>query len=197
MSSISTSTWEIIRQERTNRFSFYVLSGSLHSKVLSNNDGDGGATATKTHHLKSEFTPAASNFIALIPSRLIHQMLANCLELNSKGLYQSSGKEKESCCLRFPSLTKPEIKHFHVVVVQWRQRNVQKSVMHVLSFCFDTINLLLCSLIFTVKNSARSCYVTGWKKHSDLASTRFRVHEFHSEERIQKVSDLDSSDTYQ
>ena len=64
--------------------------------------------------LKSEFT----NFIALIPSRLIHQMLANCLELNSKGLYQSSGKEKESCCLRFPSLTKPEIRHFHVVVVQ-------------------------------------------------------------------------------
>ena len=65
-------------------------------------------------HLKSEFT----NFIALIPSRLIHQMLANCLKLNSKGQYQSSGKEKESCCLRFPSLTKPEIKHFHVVVVQ-------------------------------------------------------------------------------
>ena len=53
-------------------------------------------------------------------------MLANCLELNSKGLYQSSGKEKESCCLRFPSLTKPEIRHFHVVVMQWRQRNVQK-----------------------------------------------------------------------
>ena len=65
-------------------------------------------------HLMSEFT----NFIALIPSRLIHQMLANCLELNSKGLYQRSGKEKESCCLRFPSLTKPEIRHFHVVVVQ-------------------------------------------------------------------------------
>ena len=48
--------------------------------------------------------------MALIPSRLIHQMLANCLELNSKGLYQSAGKEKESCCLRFPSLTKPEIR---------------------------------------------------------------------------------------
>ena len=70
-------------------------------------------------------------------------MLADCLELNSKGPYQSSGKEKESCCLRFPSLTKPEIKHFNVVVVQWRQRNVQKSVMHVRSFCFSTINLLL------------------------------------------------------
>ena len=58
------------------------------------------------------------------------------LELNSKGLYQSSGKEKESCCLVFPSSTKREIRHFHVVVVQRRQRNVQKSVMHVQSCCF-------------------------------------------------------------
>ena len=50
-------------------------------------------------------------------------MLAIFLELNSKGLYQSSGKEKESCCLVFPSLTKREIRHFHAVVVQ---KNVQK-----------------------------------------------------------------------
>ena len=62
--------------------------------------------------------------------------MANILELHSKGLYQSSGKEKESCCLVFPSSTKREIRHFHVVVVQRRQRNVQKSVMYVLSCCF-------------------------------------------------------------
>ena len=37
------------------------------------------------------------------------------LEFNSKELHQSSGKEKESCFLVF---------------VQRRQRNVQKSVMH-------------------------------------------------------------------
>ena len=70
---------------------------------------------------------AASNFIALIPSRLIRQMLAKFLELNSKGLYKSSGKEKESCCLVFPSAT---------VVQRRRQRNVQKNVMHVQSSCF-------------------------------------------------------------
>ena len=58
------------------------------------------------------------------------------LKLNFKGLYQSSGKEKESCCLVFPSSTKREFKHFHVAVVQQRQRNVQKSVMHVQSCCF-------------------------------------------------------------
>ena len=35
-------------------------------------------------------------------------------------------KEKESCCLVFTSPTKCEIRHFHVVVVQWQQSNVQK-----------------------------------------------------------------------
>ena len=91
---------------------------------------------------------AASNFIALILFCLICQMLAIFLEFNSKGLYRSSGKEKESCCLAFPSLTKREIiiiiiRHFHTVVLQWQQRNVQKSMMHMQSCCFATINLLL------------------------------------------------------
>ena len=36
----------------------------------------------------------------LIPTRSIRQMLAKFLELNSKTLYQSSGKEQESRCLR-------------------------------------------------------------------------------------------------
>ena len=37
------------------------------------------------------------------------------LALNSKGLYQSLGKEKQSCCRVFPSSTKREFRHFHVV----------------------------------------------------------------------------------
>ena len=36
-----------------------------------------------------------------------------------------------------------EIRKFHVAVEQWRLRNVQKSVLHVQSCCFDNINLLL------------------------------------------------------
>ena len=36
----------------------------------------------------------------------------------------------------FPSSTKREFRHFHVVVVQRWQRNVQKRVMHVQSCCF-------------------------------------------------------------
>ena len=60
----------------------------------------------------------ASNFIALIPSCLIHQMLANFLESNSKGLYESSRQQKQSSYLVFPSSTKREIMHFHIVVAQ-------------------------------------------------------------------------------
>ena len=43
----------------------------------------------------------------------------------------------------FPSSTKREIRHFHVVAVQRRLRNVQKSVMHVQSCCSANLNLLL------------------------------------------------------
>ena len=65
------------------------------------------------------------------------------LELSSRGLYQSSGKKEknQSCCIVFPSSTKREIRHFHVVVVQRRLRNVQKSVMRVQSCCFANTNL--------------------------------------------------------
>ena len=84
---------------------------------------------------------AASNFIALIPSCSIRQMLSFFLELNSKGLYKSSGKDTYllSCV---PVLDKTEIRHFHVVVVERRLRNVQKSVMHVQSCC--SANLTAC-----------------------------------------------------
>ena len=48
----------------------------------------------------------------------------------------------------FLSSTKREIRRFHVEVVQRRQRNVQKSVMH--SCCLATLNLLLFALLVAV-----------------------------------------------
>ena len=36
-----------------------------------------------------------------------------------------------------------EIRQFHIVVVQWLQRNLQKSVLHVQSWCFSNLHLLL------------------------------------------------------
>ena len=65
------------------------------------------------------------------------------LELNFKGLYQISRKEKENCCFVFPSSTKREIRYFHVVVEQRGQRNIQKNVMHVQSCYLVNLNLLV------------------------------------------------------
>ena len=65
-------------------------------------------------------------------------ILKDCIKVQ-----QLSFSEKESCCLVYRSSTKPEIRHFHVVVVQRRHRNVRKSVMHVQSCCFANLNLLL------------------------------------------------------
>ena len=78
---------------------------------LSNSDGDGYENVT-----------------------LIRQIL----ELNFEGLYQSSGKEKESCCLVFPSSTKREIRHFHVIVV------------HVQSCCFANLTYCLFAVLVAV-----------------------------------------------
>ena len=43
----------------------------------------------------------------------------------------------------FTFYIKREIRKFHVIVEQRRQRNVQKSVIHVQSCCFANLNLLL------------------------------------------------------
>ena len=96
----------------------------------------------RKRHLKSEFAllQALSRLFHLVYFVKCWQMF---LEFNSKGLYQSSGKENENCCFVFPSSTKREIRRFHVVVVQRRQRNVQKSLMHVQSCYFANLNLLV------------------------------------------------------
>ena len=62
-------------------------------------------------------------------------ILKDCIKVEEK-------KKKVVVCL-FPFSTKRDIRQFHVVVVQRRQRNVQKSVMHVQSCCFACLNLLL------------------------------------------------------
>ena len=57
---------------------------------------------------------AASDFIALIPSCSICQILANFLELNYKDCTKVQEKKKKVVVL-FPSSTKREIRPFHVV----------------------------------------------------------------------------------
>ena len=107
--------------------------------------------------------------MALIPSHSICQMLAFFWELNSKRLYWSSGKEKESLRLPFTSSTKCEIRKFH---------NVQNSMMLVQS-CFADLNILLfchscwrrhrcclSSLIF-IENWSNESNVGFWRVHFD------------------------------
>ena len=107
-------------------------------------------------HSKSEFV------LLQTLSGLFHLVqFAKCgqffLELNSKRLYQSSGKEKESRCFVFTSSTKLEIRHFHVVVVLRRQRNVQKSVMNEQSCCFANLTLFLCCRSRCGRRRRRCC----------------------------------------
>ena len=88
-------------------------------------------------------------------------MFGHVLELNSKRLFRSSGKEKESRCLVFTSSTKREIWHVHVVVVQCRQRNMQTKPcrtckvvvfanLNLLSFCRSRRCLLPIILVIII-----------------------------------------------
>ena len=102
---------------------FVVLVGSL-----SNDDGDGYGY---------------ENVTGKVNSRCLVKCWQMSLELNSKGLYQSSRKEKQDCCFVLRFSTKREIRCFHIVVVQRRQRNIiQKCVMHVQSCYFAILKLI-------------------------------------------------------
>ena len=66
---------------------------------------------------------AASKLITLIPSCLIHKMLASFSGVEFKDCIEI--KEKKGRRLVFTS-TKCKMRHFHITVVQLQQRNVQK-----------------------------------------------------------------------
>ena len=89
------------------------------------------------------------------------------LKLNFKGPYSSSEREiKFRRCL-FTSSIKRQIRHFHVVVVQKQERNVQKSVMHVRSCCFayniKPIVFLTFSLPFASLDPVKSLLSVQWQ----------------------------------
>ena len=66
------------------------------------------------------------------------------LELKRGGRARVQTEMVEFIALPFPFSSKIKIWSFHVTLVQGRQRNVQKSVMHVQSNCFAQ-NLMLSS----------------------------------------------------
>ena len=85
--------------------------------------------------LKSEFAFFQSLWRLFLPTYFV-----NCrrtvLKQNFKGPYLILEREIKFCRCLVTFFIKREIRHFHVVVVQKRERNIQKSVMHVQSCCF-------------------------------------------------------------
>ena len=62
-------------------------------------------------------------------------MYANSPGVEFLRAYPNKEGERKFCRCLFTSSARHEIRHFYVVVAQKRQRNVQKSVMHVQSCC--------------------------------------------------------------
>ena len=89
-------------------------------------------------HLKSGFP-----LFKLHRSHLICQMLAKFSGLNRKGPYLSLEKENFCVVLTYSIKRASELRKFHVAVIQQRLRNGQKSVIHVQSCSFASLNLLL------------------------------------------------------
>ena len=127
-------------------------------------------TATKTSLKK--WICAASNFIALIPSRLVRVWswnLKNCIKVQKK--------KKKVVVFCSPSSTKREIRTFQVVVVQRRQRNVQKKrdARAKLLFCLSK------PIAFFCRSRCRRRCVNSLLFHSRLwgggrARTCFHLH---------------------
>ena len=96
----------------------------------------------------------------------LHRDSSNSLTLsNVDELSRSSIPKNHIQESTFTSSIKREIRHFHVVVMQWWQRNVEKSVMHVKSCCFANFHLLLfwrsrCRRCRRMLRSLLSLYVT-------------------------------------
>ena len=124
-------------------------------------------------HVK-KWIRSTSNFIALIPTRTIRQMLVIFSGAEfKKTVWEFRKRKRKSLLSSFTSFTKREIRHFHVVVVQRRQRNVQTSVMHVQSCCFANLNLLL-----FCRSSNVAFKLPNIRSDGTLESSVFYLHEF-------------------
>ena len=77
-----------------------------------------------------------SHFFSLYRDYSSSLTLSNASELFCSWISIKHIQERKNFVIYVYVLHKREIRYFHVVVVQWRQRNIQKSVMHMQSCCF-------------------------------------------------------------
>ena len=103
-----------LEAERLNYFHTVKCSNKLLGS-LSTNDGNGCENVHLELNLHCRLLQTLMCLFHLFQNVKCWQTF---LGLNSKGLYRSSGKQKESCCLVFSSSTKREIRQFQVIVVQ-------------------------------------------------------------------------------
>ena len=125
-------------------FARYILERFVISSLLETlNNSDGDSYENVTLKVKVSLLHTLSRLFHLVQFTKCWEF---SLELNSKRLYRSSGKGKESRCLVFTYSIKREIWHFYVVVLQWLQRNVQKKrdARAELLFCQSWNLLLFC-----------------------------------------------------
>ena len=113
------------------------LSSSSLLRSLNNDDGDGYENVT--YKVKSRCFKLYRAYSISFNSSNVGKFFWSWILKDCIKVYE---KKKESCCLVFPSSTKRAIRHFHVVVVQRRLRNVQKSVMRMQSCYLANLNLL-------------------------------------------------------
>ena len=127
------------------KFSLRIVPCNVTLRTLSSND----ATASRTSLKK--WICILSVFIAIFPTILLCQMWANTSGVEFlRNIAKFQERNKISSLLVYILHKTREIVHFQVVVVQIRQRNVQKSVMHVQSCCFSYYTNCCFDILFAV-----------------------------------------------
>ena len=125
-------------------------------------------TATKTSHEKWSHIFSVS--IMIIPTRLLCQMQTNSSGAKFLSTISKLIKRKKIMSLMFTFFTKREIRHFHVVVVQWRLRNVQKA------WCTCKIVVFSCQAIpFFTFSSPLLFYDTLWSVRNRIFSVQVEL----------------------
>ena len=102
-------------------------------------------TTNQTHHLQ-KWVCTVSTSLILFNFISFFKMFVKVSGFESERTVSKLEKEKENFCVVYSKKWAREIRKFPVAVLQWWQRNVQKSLMQMQSCCFanNIILLLFC-----------------------------------------------------
>ena len=110
------------------------------------------------------------NLVAFIPVRWKCRMEASW-EVISWGPHARLERERKICRRLFTSSMKRKIRHFHVEVVRWRQRNVQKKAWCTCKIVV-LVNKPIAFLSFSSPSPSQSSALQSSKKQSFLAKVK-------------------------